>query len=102
MIRRPPISTRTDHLFPYTTLFRSSASISAASGVVWSVMGGSCRRKMPLAPADIAASRRAAVFRVVRIAIAGARVLKAAGQLADAGALPALHRLVGEIGSAHV
>src|SRR3546814_16284183 len=26
MIRRPPISTRTDSLFPYTTLFRSTAS----------------------------------------------------------------------------
>src|SRR3546814_18481146 len=26
MIRRPPISTRTDTLFPYTTLFRSSAA----------------------------------------------------------------------------
>src|SRR3546814_4770908 len=26
MIRRPPRSTRTDTLFPYTTLFRSSAS----------------------------------------------------------------------------
>src|SRR3546814_20504128 len=25
MIRRPPISTRTDPLFPYTTLFRSQA-----------------------------------------------------------------------------
>src|SRR3546814_6507368 len=25
MIRRPPISTRTDTLFPYTTLFRSKA-----------------------------------------------------------------------------
>src|SRR3546814_5939893 len=25
MIRRPPIATRTDTLFPYTTLFRSSA-----------------------------------------------------------------------------
>src|SRR3546814_15187260 len=25
MIRRPPISTRTDTLFPYTTLFRSGA-----------------------------------------------------------------------------
>src|SRR3546814_5074664 len=28
MIRRPPRSTRTDTLFPYTTLFRSSAQIS--------------------------------------------------------------------------
>src|SRR3546814_14172733 len=27
MIRRPPRSTRTDTLFPYTTLFRSSSSI---------------------------------------------------------------------------
>src|SRR3546814_20861150 len=28
MIRRPPRSTRTDTLFPYTTLFRSSHSIA--------------------------------------------------------------------------
>src|SRR3546814_10578152 len=27
MIRRPPISTRTDTLFPYTTLFRSSGRL---------------------------------------------------------------------------
>src|SRR3546814_18164496 len=35
MIRRPPISTRTDTLFPYTTLFRSDgrhASRSRSSG----------------------------------------------------------------------
>src|SRR3546814_11392170 len=30
MIRRPPRSTRTDTLFPYTTLFRSRASRSTA------------------------------------------------------------------------
>src|SRR3546814_18861936 len=30
MIRRPPISTRTDPLFPYTTLFRSALSRRAA------------------------------------------------------------------------
>src|SRR3546814_5441997 len=30
MIRRPPRSTRTDTLFPYTTLFRSDGGISAA------------------------------------------------------------------------
>src|SRR3546814_18074088 len=29
MIRRPPISTRTDTLFPYTTLFRSPAGLFA-------------------------------------------------------------------------
>src|SRR3546814_1054371 len=31
MIRRPPRSTRTDTLFPYTTLFRSAAFSTAAS-----------------------------------------------------------------------
>src|SRR3546814_1622454 len=30
MIRRPPRSTRTDTLFPYTTLFRSSVNFNAA------------------------------------------------------------------------
>src|SRR3546814_1662489 len=29
MIRRPPRSTRTDTLFPYTTLFRSSGQVEA-------------------------------------------------------------------------
>src|SRR3546814_15325751 len=32
MIRRPPRSTRTDTLFPYTTLFRSAASEGARYG----------------------------------------------------------------------
>src|SRR3546814_9353123 len=32
MIRRPPRSTRTDTLFPYTTLFRSSSNMGARSG----------------------------------------------------------------------
>src|SRR3546814_12014754 len=31
MIRRPPRSTRTDTLFPYTTLFRSSSMATAAT-----------------------------------------------------------------------
>src|SRR3546814_19293272 len=30
MIRRPPRSTRTDTLFPYTTLFRSQPSLAAS------------------------------------------------------------------------
>src|SRR3546814_15358323 len=32
MIRRPPRSTRTDTLFPYTTLFRSVIQLGAAAG----------------------------------------------------------------------
>src|SRR3546814_10899263 len=30
MLRRPPRSTRTDTLFPYTTLFRSTRGVAAA------------------------------------------------------------------------
>src|SRR3546814_13702487 len=37
MIRRPPKSTRTDTLFPYTTLFRSYEIESAAVGLPFSV-----------------------------------------------------------------
>src|SRR3546814_8413292 len=33
MFRRPPISTRTDTLFPYTTLFRSTGEARLASGI---------------------------------------------------------------------
>src|SRR3546814_17575149 len=33
MVRRPPRSTRTDTLFPYTTLFRSFDNIIGANGV---------------------------------------------------------------------
>src|SRR3546814_4617368 len=33
MIRRPPRSTRTDTLFPYTTLFRSRAALHAFVGL---------------------------------------------------------------------
>src|SRR3546814_4121866 len=33
MIRRPPRSTRTDTLFPYTTLFRSDVELAAAPGL---------------------------------------------------------------------
>src|SRR3546814_10190152 len=33
MIRRPPRSTRTDTLFPYTTLFRSPEVVGVAIGV---------------------------------------------------------------------
>src|SRR3546814_15265555 len=34
MLRRPPRSTHTDTLFPYTTLFRSIAGLYAAFGVM--------------------------------------------------------------------
>src|SRR3546814_20726001 len=39
MIRRPPRSTRTDTLFPYTTLFRSDADFAAQWGDLGPVYG---------------------------------------------------------------
>src|SRR3546814_7147377 len=40
MIRRPPRSTRTDTLFPYTTLFRSATAAGAATdgGAAWALL----------------------------------------------------------------
>src|SRR3546814_1883027 len=49
MIRRPPRSTRTDTLFPYTTLFRSDTSPRARGE--GSVAQGYCRQDThPLSP----------------------------------------------------
>src|SRR3546814_12966863 len=51
MIRRPPRSTRTDTLFPYTTLFRSRADLvthacqEPAFGLVGGFGGGLCARQ---------------------------------------------------------
>src|SRR3546814_12866753 len=39
MIRRPPRSTRTDTLFPYTTLFRSVTDVSSVTGFPESLDG---------------------------------------------------------------
>src|SRR3546814_10080646 len=39
MIRRPPRSTRTDTLFPYTTLFRSLSAFDWFQLPVWAVLG---------------------------------------------------------------
>src|SRR3546814_964934 len=54
MIRRPPSSTRTDTLFPYTTLFRSSlphasrATLQAVVPALQTVIAGlSSRQSMP-------------------------------------------------------
>src|SRR3546814_18919837 len=37
MIRDPPISTRTDTLFPYTTLFRVALTVPTFSGDIFSL-----------------------------------------------------------------
>src|SRR3546814_8998774 len=43
MLRRPPRSTRTDSLFPYTTLFRSSARYNRDPARAWDACDGTGR-----------------------------------------------------------
>src|SRR3546814_19348634 len=43
MIRRPPRSTRTDTLFPYTTLFRSKPSVATVTVMVFNPEDGAAR-----------------------------------------------------------
>src|SRR3546814_6009205 len=52
MIRRPPRSTRTDTLFPYTTLFRSMVGTRNAGGGVRAIysFAGARQRISPKAP----------------------------------------------------
>src|SRR3546814_19643662 len=64
MIRRPPRSTRTDTLFPYTTLFRSGvAAVSAITTVAIAAKREAADRKAAIS--DIAAIGVAAVARRV-------------------------------------
>src|SRR3546814_14094358 len=66
MIRRPPKSTRTDTLFPYTTLFRSDASMMMRPYVRWDCGRGDLKSRHP---------RRRPIERKVRCAIASRRNL---------------------------
>src|SRR3546814_15762986 len=47
MIRRPPRSTRTDTLFPYTTLFRSAGGCSTGSVPPPSLTDTHCLAQLP-------------------------------------------------------
>src|SRR3546814_11332215 len=54
MIRRPPRSTRTDTLFPYTTLFRSVAAPAAGDADLLRRPGGLLQQQhAPPAPASL-------------------------------------------------
>src|SRR3546814_3771902 len=81
MIRRPPRSTRTDTLFPYTTLFRSAASSSATAAINRLVVqrifvSPGCERldaaPQPVIPRRVAAAYNAmaAAFDTLRLSIA--------------------------------
>src|SRR3546814_3449837 len=55
MIRRPPRSTRTDTLFPYTALFRSNTLICADAGALVSIPA-------PIAPTAPVPSKTAMIY----------------------------------------
>src|SRR3546814_314802 len=61
MIRRPPRSTRTDTLFPYTTLFRSPALVGVASAAnfLFSLAGKLAAKPKPLLQERGSIGRRA-------------------------------------------
>src|SRR3546814_16468592 len=62
MIRRPPTSTRTDTLFPYTTLFRSTARVrDRRDEVTFRNPRHRAAEDRDLAAQEIAAARHAAV-----------------------------------------
>src|SRR3546814_3973438 len=63
MIRRPPRSTRTDTLFPYTTLFRSPFAPQAGSAVLARFAVEPVRCPANLAPIKSRANWRIAGFR---------------------------------------
>src|SRR3546814_1925468 len=55
MIRRPPRSTRTDTLFPYTTLFRSSLADVVIFSAFYTVCCAAAWRRNPMFPRLLAA-----------------------------------------------
>src|SRR3546814_18741314 len=108
MIRRPPRSTRSDTLFPYTTLFRSQALAYAAERIQSAPADGSSPQ--PAAIIGHPDVRRMLVRMKALTQAARALVYYAAGQvdraqLGLAGAkkrLDLLTPLAKEIGRAHV
>src|SRR3546814_5976298 len=65
MIRRPPRSTRTDTLFPYTTLFRS---VAVAAGVAAAAFLDRARVVLMLRVADAHGAGAGEVMAVARVA----------------------------------
>src|SRR3546814_18104179 len=96
MIRRPPRSTRTDTLFPYTTLFRSQAIITHAEAEARALLAKAeadaddlMTRRAAMAEDKIAAAERQAVADVrahaaeAATAAAGAIIAQQHGARAD-------------------
>src|SRR3546814_2800607 len=87
MIRRPPRSTRTDKLFPYTTLFRSgphAVLLRLAAGI----LGGDLRRvggRLARALEALTAGRRPGDGVPLHVGDRDHRVVEARVHMGDAG-----------------
>src|SRR3546814_8664606 len=93
MLRRPPRSTRTDTLFPYTTLFRSpTAPASKASSP--NPAPQQARRISPISAAGAPISKDADADRLRSLVPASATVTKAAPPRLRARAADAVERMV--------
>src|SRR3546814_4482698 len=113
MIRRPPRSTRTDTLFPYTTLFRSTASSwpRARTGSKMRAMGRTRQRMPPNEPIRrcILSGERDERGRLIRLALSpdGLVLPDAAARAPGRGAWlapdrAALENAISKIGRAQV
>src|SRR3546814_17489666 len=114
MIRRPPVSTRTDTLFPYTTLFRSghvlypdaASKWAAVAEAVRTVREGEAMRPVLVGTRSVGDSEAVAAA-LERIGIA-CRILNArqdsqeAEIVAAAGEVGAVTVATNKIGRAHV
>src|SRR3546814_16612083 len=79
IIRRPPISTRTDTLFPYTTLFRADSVVGAAAA-----NRGKARGRPTIAPIGPPSAARRSVAVAAMAAVAALAAIVAATAAARA------------------
>src|SRR3546814_8345662 len=92
MIRRPPRSTRTDTLFPYTTLFRSTEVLTAGAGTPEDPANTADDRTYTATVTDADASYRITLFEsdnVTRSSTGETFAEDAATNLADEGTVAA-------------
>src|SRR3546814_16458447 len=92
MIRRPPISTRTDTLFPYTTLFRSEGVVELADSTLPRrqpvrlaanmLATAAPTRKIEVQPLRVPDVERRLAWRAGRLSFSGAPLEEAAAPLA--------------------
>src|SRR3546814_16786917 len=92
MIRRPPGSTRTDTLCPYTTLFRSSSGISSDAPGYAKKLPAGCTTP-PFAPA------RRRLFALLRLQ-PGLGLRVGGGQVQGQGVMPDIEPSAGRAGEA--